>query len=137
MYLFKKSISTILIVILLIFVSLGAFFVLNNWYESFNLYFQSNYKAENQNSLGNTEILGVKDEILYFKNNLGSNLILNGVWINGEYCDFSSINLSEGYNEINISNCSVDSPEDNLYDFELYTDAGIYYKKYLVNDLFK
>ena len=113
---FKKAISPVVAVSLLLVVSVGAVVSFQGWFSEFSSTLLVDVEKEISSSSVNLNPEGIVGNNLYFSNSGNSNISINSILINGKNCNLNNKSIGQGLSKFNISVCieNATSPYQNL-----------------------
>ncbi len=120
----KKSLGTVIGVVLLLTVSVSFLIFYNNWAN----YFFSKVSTKHYDIQNEIKAIKLENNLLYFKNYNNNTFNIIKLNINNISCsNFSPKHIEVGISFINITNCSI--PDSKVYyvDFILENDAFFNY----------
>ena len=129
----KKCISPVVAIALLLVVAVVAVVGFQNWFTSFSseVYTDVEQRGDSATSGGIFGVETISGETLYVKNQDSSNISIKEIKINGVICPDTSVNVSKGIKEINVSDCIGDKvgkidvviiTEDQIIEKKIYID---------------
>lgn len=118
---FKKGISSVVSISLILLITISAITVFNGWHNQFASDIMADTESKNS---GFSNIVDVDSSTIYFRNDGSSNITINSVQIGNVNCNYSG-SLGLGMQKIDISSCAsyVNSSTAKVV---LKTNIGIY-----------
>ncbi|MDA3856009.1 MAG: hypothetical protein PF569_07135 [Candidatus Woesearchaeota archaeon] len=101
---FKKAISLVVAIALLLVVSVVAVVGFQNWYSSYSSEMFNNLEQSGSNDFGAVGVEAIIGDQLYVKNSNYDNLIVSKVIVDGEVC-YTNISLDSGISNLSLSSC--------------------------------
>ncbi len=128
---YKKSLSGVVAVALLLVTTIVAVVSFQSWY---NNYASSIFgDVEGKNFASSTKIDSIVGGNLYFVNGNGENITITDIKIDGVSCNISG-NYSDGLNEIPLNNCTSNA-QSVTPEVLVVTSDGLYSKKIYLSNL--
>ncbi len=122
----KKGISPVVATALLIVVAVVAVVGFSTWFQNYQSVVNSDVETQSSSTIGSTGIVGIYNNILYFRNSGNSIIGLTNIEIRGTDCVYSGSVLPNSVGQIPLDNCS--SSLSGKYNIVVKTSDRIYSK---------
>ncbi len=130
----KSAIVPVVAVSLLIVMTVVGIYSIQGWVSGFQTAKTAQYDSDLNSKIG-SKIDKVIDDKIYFQSNNPRDFTYSHIKIGSITCTTSGI-ISNGFNTINITNCSSSPIPQGQQDIVLVTQEGVFEKRILVKDSF-